>query len=471
MKVLGINTEWAISPSNTVFTDISLSNKHSFSSYDVIVINTHYLLHHSLRGEKFSILAEGTLDSRHKIRNEVRDIFTFSKKEIENFLKNGKNVYVFLGKDFNGTYKDTILFEDITLSDFLPVQLKIEQVIVEDFQPKPQTLYYNFLNKIKSELKVVNILLNEDNNFIALAEEGIGGKVVAEELNYERGRIIFLPSLDVSILNDESEEKWVAHSENIYNAVLQQEKLLSFSKNNKKNNNIHSNIISRLIDDIKAKGIPEKNIAIEWNLLKEGDRIFRIDVAILDDSLEVPLIIFEVKPKFNEQEYSNALKQLKSYAHRIKVPISCWLITPDEKFPYIKYYELTEQVYSNSEAFQNLTPSVFRTLDFTAKAQNLSADVKMAKNKERNEEEKNAVQRIITFSWIVFPIIVFLLVLLDRLCILLLTTERLIVYAVATVISLLPFVREIRYGDYSFSFIKDEEKDKNSKSKNNNEDT
>ena len=94
-----------------------------------------------------------------------------------------------------------------------------------------------------------------------------------------------------------------------------------------------SEVCQRLFAFLKDKGYPEGAMAFEYILeapqSRGGEkRHCIVDAAILDVSTEIPLVFFEVKSRVDDQVISNAVKQLKTCAANIYVPVKMYLVLP-----------------------------------------------------------------------------------------------------------------------------------------------
>jgi len=82
---------------------------------------------------------------------------------------------------------------------------------------------------------------------------------------------------------------------------------------------------------------------------------------------------------------------------------------------------------------------------------NLSLSAKSNKIEEQRIQKKNSGKALQWISWVIIPVLVLGVMILDGCEIYKLTTERIIVFTIGLIIVFAPFIREIKIGDYSLS--------------------
>lgn len=205
------------------------------------------------------------------------------------------------------------------------------------------------------------------------------------------------------------------------------------------------NTVNNFINFLKKEGYPEDNIVTEW-----GNKKIRADIAVLDKELRFPIAIYEVKSLHNQKSLEAGIAQLKRISDDIKIPITLGVVLQNEKYPYFTYYDVTNKVYLSKEINISEDNEAYRPVDYKTLEQGSIANFKIAKT----EAVSTVRSHFKKFCWCVNPCIIIFLVILDKFSILKLTPERLTLYGVGVLLCFLPFISEIKYGDYSIFFGK-----------------
>lgn len=205
-RYIGINT-WFGNETLDNFEEFEFRNNISLLDYDAVILNT-YGITSQYNSEKW--LGEAKTFQGVEVLDEndsfaiVKD-FEKLKRQLIDMLKIGRNLYVFLEKNepkfiytgakkVSGTGKNaktTNYVEELDIYGFLPVPITVEHVIGEKMISSGDTLFDDFFEKSKDSLYYSQIIVNPQGKAIATVPDT--DRVVSMYLEFEKGKIIFLP--------------------------------------------------------------------------------------------------------------------------------------------------------------------------------------------------------------------------------------------------------------------------------------
>lgn len=200
-------------------------------------------------------------------------------------------------------------------------------------------------------------------------------------------------------------------------------------------------LVESIIENLKSMDYPEKCIAVEW-----GNRYLSVDIAVLAYDLVTPLALYELKTIKSGETIKHGIQYLRKAALTMDINVKCYLAFCKDDKPYFELYDVTGIIYSNEEidivsVLKNMAisePLLYKTL------QN-GIDGKIKKNLK--EKRQKRIDRIKPVCWILIPLFIAAIVLLDAFKIYELTTIRLIAFGGLIVIILIPFYNEISLKD------------------------
>lgn len=220
---------------------------------------------------------------------------------------------------------------------------------------------------------------------------------------------------------------------------------------------LHKNTANAFAKYLSSHGYPKDSIAFEW-----VDNKFRVDIAILDISTNIPIAIYEVKERKDENDFRRGVGQLVRYVNFIDLPITCGLVFPKQESPYFEYCDVTDIVSGTTQ--KSLNEVKFYSDDVEPLSYyNQKISSKSMIVEKRKKENRRTINWFKIFCWMGVPITSLVLIILDRTGCLPLTSDRLIIDGVCLLFFFLPFIPsfviEIKFGDYSVLF-RDEPKQK-----------
>lgn len=201
-QILGINTNFeSLHYKGLVNSDFRSTM--SFMDYDAVVIDTSYI--DARYGVDYSKTFQGKrLVSKDESHRMLED-FERTKKQIIEFLKQGKNVFVLMGEHencfiytgeikYSGTGKNargTNMVTEFEILSFLPIDIKPTMVWGEKFNISCQSPYSVFFQATK-DMIYYNAYFEapEKSSLLVIPNSD---KAVSAVFEYEKGKIIILP--------------------------------------------------------------------------------------------------------------------------------------------------------------------------------------------------------------------------------------------------------------------------------------
>ncbi|MFA4825649.1 MAG: hypothetical protein WC593_10890 [Methanoregula sp.] len=235
-------------------------------------------------------------------------------------------------------------------------------------------------------------------------------------------------------------------------------------------------LINKLIETLKQQGVSEDSIALEWPI----DNKHRVDLAIIDDILNKPIALFEVKGRKDKRSVDSAEQQVRNYASILNEQnIPLFIVFPDPsndshlEISQVKQepannVKLTEKIgIKNSVELKgecrtstSVTAKLESEKTFSDQIPNISVLANSARQKtlfDLLKKKENAIENFQFVCWGMggFGILVLLLNFAN---ILVLTPERIALFGVVFGLFLLPFASKIKIFGFEFERIKNAEK-------------
>lgn len=201
-RILGINTCFD-SIDYEGFVNDSFRNPTSFMDYDAIVIDTSYLAH--IYGEDYPSTYQGKRMISKDESRRMEEEFLRTKTQIIDFLKQGKNVFVFMATnencfiytgrtEYSGTGKNarsTNIVTEFNVFSFLPIAIKPTIVSGEDFNIVCQPPYSKFFHETRDMMYYDAYFEVSKNSALLMIPNS--DKAISAVFEYEQGKIIILP--------------------------------------------------------------------------------------------------------------------------------------------------------------------------------------------------------------------------------------------------------------------------------------
>lgn len=211
-----------------------------------------------------------------------------------------------------------------------------------------------------------------------------------------------------------------------------------------------------------SHGYPKECIAFEW-----GEKNNLADIVVLDLDTNIPIAIYEIKGMKTEDNFKMSIKQLRKFYAHLKYPVNYGIVFSKDTTPFFEFFDVTKEINAGDEIplksieehGDEKEPLNYR---------NRSQGIKSSVINEQNMKNSRSVDIIKIISWLIIPLIIIGLLLLDAFRIFVFTSERLLMYGITVIVVFLPFIGQIRLGMYTFT-LKGEENEKKGKEKNDNQ--
>ena len=207
--------------------------------------------------------------------------------------------------------------------------------------------------------------------------------------------------------------------------------------------NLYKNTANAFIEYLIKHGYPQESIALEW-----GNETHRIDVAILDEDLNLPVAIYEIKGEKNRNSINMGVRQLRMYKNNIGYPVKAGLVFGVDTQPYFEYIDVSE--YLNNESTDLNYLLQIKSLSDKNEPDNysnLSSSIKPKIEQKNKDRKKKKIETFNKMCWIFVCPFIFIMLLLNAFDLYDFTFERLMAIGALIVIFILPFFTEIKFGD------------------------
>jgi hypothetical protein len=234
-------------------------------------------------------------------------------------------------------------------------------------------------------------------------------------------------------------------------------------------------LINKLIETLKEQGVSEDSIALEWPI----DKKHRVDLAIIDDILNKPIALFEVKGRKDKKSVDSAEQQVRNYASILNeqnVPL--YFVFPDpSNDSHLEIIQIKQESLKNvktekvgikdsleikGECRADTTLAAKLEIEQPSSDQipNISVLTNSARQKtlfDLLKKKENAIQNFQVVCW-VLGICSLIILILDFANTLPLTPARIALLGVIFGLFLLPFASKIKIFGFEFERIKNAEK-------------
>ncbi len=107
---------------------------------------------------------------------------------------------------------------------------------------------------------------------------------------------------------------------------------------------------NRFIDYLIMHGYPESSIAVEYEIGKNT----RVDIAILDTKTNLPIQLFELKSRKNQQMIEMGKRQISKYKQLLgNKNIPTYLVFPESIKPYFSILDISDTENENTMSSLN----------------------------------------------------------------------------------------------------------------------
>ena len=201
-KILGINTEFE-SLKFSGFNEVPFSSTTALFGYNAVIIDTLSISNNYKRDYKATYQNKAMLSTDASCA--IVEDYSRIKEQLIELLKEGKNIFVLLGnnescviytgeKQYSGTGKNarcTNIVRDFNTYSFLPIDVSITHVYGEDIEACGNPLYKDFFNKVNETFQY-EAYFNKPVGTPLMKAKG-SSKIISSVVEYENGKIIFLP--------------------------------------------------------------------------------------------------------------------------------------------------------------------------------------------------------------------------------------------------------------------------------------
>ncbi len=190
--------------------------------------------------------------------------------------------------------------------------------------------------------------------------------------------------------------------------------------------------LDALLEYLLNHGYPKSSFAIEYNTGR-----YRIDLAILDPKTNLPIQIFEIKSKKNNDLIKMGKEQLKKYLNELKlIDVPAYLVFPSVNEPYFEVERITidEQSNIDSESIEG-----YNILNFNMQKQTRVIE-KIEKTKIDKDKARDSFKIV---CWILSALLVLLLI-IQKTSLISLDTIDISILGAAIGLFIIPFANKLK---------------------------
>ena len=206
-----------------------------------------------------------------------------------------------------------------------------------------------------------------------------------------------------------------------------------------------------LVKYLLQHGYPPESLAVEYQLGK-----YRVDLAVIDPESKVPLALFEIKQQKTPLTLKTGKEQLKRFLSYLDTKsIPTYLVFTKKGTPAfeIQRIQLEEtQISVEETGFKSELEMDFDTI------QNITRSAITA---ETTNRRKRTID-ILKWQCVFIISILLVLLILDALNIILISTEHLTIGGVIIALSLIPYASKLKFLGFEFERRKSQDKTKTS---------
>jgi hypothetical protein len=200
---------------------------------------------------------------------------------------------------------------------------------------------------------------------------------------------------------------------------------------------LHKDTMEKFIDYLISHGYPRESLVTEY---KASDRR-RVDLAVIDTTTKVPIMIFEIKSRMNTKLIEMGREQLKKYIVDLNLnyDIPTYLVFPKQDRPYFQVVEVST---NDDEILDDVSPT---TLDY-----NLSRRSRLLeKAKEAETDRDKTINHIKYICWII-AIALLIIGILSKLGLFDLSATDLVLLGAIVGLILTPYASKIKFWGIEF---------------------
>ena len=195
-------------------------------------------------------------------------------------------------------------------------------------------------------------------------------------------------------------------------------------------------LMDELIGYLKRHGYPDDSFAIEYNLARDC----YVDLAIIDRTLNIPIMLFELKSIKNDHIIQMGIRHIRrcqAYLEDKDIPL--YLIVPKDTEPFFEAFRANPPTPADN---QNLNGQVKEDMNFGRFKYN--KNTRLSKARENKVEKKHKM--VDAFKWVCWSIAMLLIIIgfLMTVGVIIMTRNELYIFASAIVLIICPFVSSIK---------------------------
>lgn len=207
------------------------------------------------------------------------------------------------------------------------------------------------------------------------------------------------------------------------------------------------NFEKSFIEHLVEMGYPKNKIVKNFGIIGANN----VDIAIMDNDFITPIAFFEIKTgNVNDNRVFDSLKHValnfKNVCDYYNLIIPCYCVLYD-KFDDYKIIELTKYVDDKS---LDRSLSIIINYSTLPSYDVLSNSILPKKLLNKTIEKQKHIDNFKPICWILLPLIIIIIGILDALNVYKLNTERIIILIVLIISILIPFFSEISFKDITF---------------------
>ena len=216
--------------------------------------------------------------------------------------------------------------------------------------------------------------------------------------------------------------------------------------------------IKKVKDFLHSKGVKSTNIICEYS--PKGEHC-HFDLAIISKKFDIPIAVIEIKIATSSSAYLYTTKSLEKLRSIYNAEIPCYVIIMQEDIGVLDIVDATDYVYKRTlpgEFPKSINPENFPTYTELLRRFKILNEISIA---NETKKKQNSFKWV---CWVILPIVIVVILLMDKYNFYPLSTYRLIIWGGLGVIILLPFFKEITVG--SMFYIKRDEAEEEKEKKN-----
>lgn len=207
----------------------------------------------------------------------------------------------------------------------------------------------------------------------------------------------------------------------------------------------------KMIERLIQIGYPKESIITEWR-----NNRFVFDIMIVDLQTNMPLMLIECKINYDSSIIDRVFERFKIISTKMdqQIRFAVAVIGNNEG---IDFYDFTAKVYENAPNVEGVSPSEIPSYQLL----NVGYQSKLIE--DQKTKKRKYINGLKIACWIIIPLILLSVIMLDYLKIYSFTTERLFIYGFLLLSILIPFFGEIKIGEISLLQKKNDTKEEREK--------